>query len=201
MKSSYRRYIFPTYKNKIGNFRFEKAKLLADITTPDTPPFAAANPFSKRLHKKNRSISPDNPNPRDFYIPPNYNLNPKKIKSYLDGVVIGQEDLKRTLSVALFNHYQRLEINKKKDCDCFIEKSNILIHGPSGSGKTLAAKTIAKLLNVPFTMNDATSFTQSGYVGDDVESCISRLLQACDYDVEQAERGIVFIGKSSYSLY
>ena len=121
-----------------------------------------------------------------------FNMNPRKIKKYLDEYVIGQEELKVTLSVALYNHYQRIEINKSQDV-IRLDKSNILLFGPSGSGKTLTAKTIANLLNVPFTMNDATSFTQAGYVGDDVESCISRLLISCDYNVEQAERGIVFI--------
>ena len=115
---------------------------------------------------------------------------PKEIKEYLDQYVIGQEDAKKYLSVAVYNHYKRLAQNKD---DVDIEKSNIIIVGPTGTGKTLLAKTIAKLLKVPFAIVDATVLTEAGYVGEDIESLLVRLLQACDYNVQEAERGIVFI--------
>lgn len=117
---------------------------------------------------------------------------PKKIKEYLDQYVIGQDQAKMYLAVAVYNHYKRLRQNKTDD-DVDIEKSNIIMVGPTGTGKTLIAKTIAKLLDVPFTIVDATVLTQAGYVGEDIESLLTRLLQAADYDVEKAERGIVFI--------
>ncbi|MDE6199224.1 MAG: ATP-dependent Clp protease ATP-binding subunit ClpX [Muribaculaceae bacterium] len=116
---------------------------------------------------------------------------PKEIKEFLDKYVIGQEDAKKYLSVAVYNHYKRL--NQPTDDDVDIEKSNIIMVGPTGTGKTLLAKTIAKMLDVPFTIVDATVLTQAGYVGEDIESLLTRLLQAADYDVEKAERGIVFI--------
>lgn len=121
---------------------------------------------------------------------------PKKIKEYLDQYIIGQDDAKRYMSVAVYNHYKRLtqhDITNKEFADVEIEKSNIIMVGSTGTGKTLLARTIAKLLNVPFTIVDATVFTEAGYVGEDVESILSRLLQVADYDVEKAERGIVFI--------
>ena len=117
---------------------------------------------------------------------------PKDIKAYLDQYVIGQDEAKRYLSVAVYNHYKRL--NQSEDNDGVeIEKSNIIMAGSTGTGKTLLARTIAKLLNVPFTIVDATVFTEAGYVGEDVESILTRLLQVADYNVEEAERGIVFI--------
>ena len=128
---------------------------------------------------------------------PKYNgklLKPKEIHAFLDQYVIGQDRAKKLLSVAVYNHYKRLQDNQtRKADDVELEKSNILMVGPTGTGKTLMARTIAKLLDVPFTIVDATVLTEAGYVGEDVESILSRLLQESDYDVEQAERGIVFI--------
>ena len=116
---------------------------------------------------------------------------PDEIKAYLDQFVIGQDTAKRYLSVAVYNHYKRL--NQKRDDDIEIEKSNIIIVGPTGTGKTLMAKTIARMLKVPFAIVDATVLTEAGYVGEDIESLLTRLLAACDYNVAEAERGIVFI--------
>ncbi len=116
---------------------------------------------------------------------------PKVIKDHLDKYVIGQDEAKRYLSVAVYNHYKRLAQNPDDDVD--IEKSNIIIVGPTGTGKTLLAKTIARFLDVPFTIVDATVLTEAGYVGEDIESLLTRLLQVADYDVKKAERGIVFI--------
>ncbi len=117
---------------------------------------------------------------------------PKEIKEYLDQYVIGQDDAKRYLAVSVYNHYKRLA-QKATDDGVEIEKSNIIMVGSTGTGKTLLARTIAKLLHVPFTIVDATVFTEAGYVGEDVESILSRLLQVADYDVDAAQRGIVFI--------
>ena len=117
---------------------------------------------------------------------------PKEIKEYLDQYVIGQDDAKRYLSVAVYNHYKRLQ-QPVDDDGVEIEKSNIIMVGSTGTGKTLLARTIAKLLDVPFTIVDATVFTEAGYVGEDVESILTRLLQVADYNVESAQRGIVFI--------
>jgi len=117
---------------------------------------------------------------------------PREIKEFLDGYVIGQDDAKRNLSVAVYNHYKRL-IQPESGDDVEIEKSNIIMVGRTGTGKTLLAKSIARMLQVPFAIVDATVLTEAGYVGEDIESILTRLLQACDYDVKKAERGIVFI--------
>ena len=124
-----------------------------------------------------------------------FKLNVKKpveVKRFLDEYIIGQDEAKRVLAVAVYNHYKRLQ-QKPADNDIEIEKSNIVMVGETGTGKTLLAKTIAKLLNVPFAIVDATVFTEAGYVGEDVESILTRLLQVCNYDVTAAERGIVYI--------
>ena len=126
--------------------------------------------------------------------PSNYKLSVKKpmeLKKFLDEYVIGQDDAKKVLAVAVYNHYKRM--NQKIESDVEIEKSNIIMVGETGTGKTLLAKTIARVLNVPFAIVDATVFTEAGYVGEDVESILSRLLQVCNYDVTAAERGIVYI--------
>ena len=136
------------------------------------------------LDKMYKTESPD----IDFKTLP----KPSEIKENLDEYVIGQDDAKKYLSVAVYNHYKRL-VQEKTDDDVEIEKSNIIIVGPTGTGKTLLAKTIAKLLKVPFAIVDATVLTEAGYVGEDIESLLVRLLQACDYNLKEAERGIVFI--------
>lgn len=118
---------------------------------------------------------------------------PKEIKAFIDQYVIGQDQTKRSMAVAVYNHYKRLLQTKDDDNEVEIQKSNIVLVGETGTGKTLIAQTIAKMLNVPFSIVDATVLTQAGYVGEDVESILSRLLQAADYDVVKAEKGIVFI--------
>ena len=140
--------------------------------------------IDQELMVKNESSSPSQ-----------FKLNVKKpieVKKFLDEYVIGQDDAKRVLAVAVYNHYKRLQ-QKPTDNEIEIEKSNIVMVGETGTGKTLLAKTIAKLLNVPFAIVDATVFTEAGYVGEDVESILTRLLQVCNYDVPAAERGIVYI--------
>lgn len=130
---------------------------------------------------------------KSSFVPDFKNLpKPEEIKAYLDQYVIGQDDAKKTLAVAVYNHYKRLGQNTGDD-DVEIEKSNIIMVGNTGTGKTLLARTIAHLIKVPFTIVDATVFTEAGYVGEDVESILSRLLQVADYDVAKAECGIVFI--------
>jgi ATP-dependent Clp protease ATP-binding subunit ClpX len=117
---------------------------------------------------------------------------PREVNQHLDEYVIGQDHAKKILSVAVYNHYKRLEVNNRRN-DVEIAKSNVLLIGPTGSGKTLLAETLARSLNVPFTMADATTLTEAGYVGEDVENIIQKLLQKCDYDVEKAQTGIVYI--------
>ncbi len=118
-------------------------------------------------------------------------LKPKEIKAFLDEYVIGQETAKKVLSVAVYNHYKR--ITSRKDMDVDVQKSNILMLGPTGSGKTYLAQTLAKVLNVPFAIADATALTEAGYVGEDVENILLKLIQAADYDIAKAEYGIIYI--------
>ncbi|MBQ1509595.1 MAG: ATP-dependent Clp protease ATP-binding subunit ClpX [Selenomonadaceae bacterium] len=118
---------------------------------------------------------------------------PKDIRAILDQYVIGQDDAKKTLSVAVYNHYKRINMGTAKTDDVELQKSNILMIGPTGSGKTLLAQTLARILNVPFAIADATSLTEAGYVGEDVENILLKIIQAADYDVEKAERGIIYI--------
>ncbi len=120
-------------------------------------------------------------------------LKPKELKQHLDEYVIGQDYAKRVLSVAVHNHYKRIESQPSAEDDVELQKSNIILIGPTGSGKTLVAQTLARILNVPFTIADATTLTEAGYVGDDVENILVNLLQAADHDMEQAERGIIYI--------
>ncbi len=134
----------------------------------------------------NSNLSSDKQDSSDNHI-----LSPMEMKAKLDQYIIGQDEAKKYLSVAVYNHYKRLQQPKEDDVE--IEKSNILLIGRTGTGKTLLAKTIARMLNVPFAIVDATVFTEAGYVGEDVESILSRLLQVCDYNVSAAERGIVYI--------
>lgn len=129
-------------------------------------------------------------------ITDNFAINlysPKEIKTHLDKYVIGQDEAKTILSVAIYNHYKRLCLNNTSSLDIKLDKSNIILSGPTGSGKTFLIKTISKLLGVPYYIADATSLTQAGYVGDDVESIITGLLRACDYDLDKAKCGIIFI--------
>ena len=132
-------------------------------------------------------------NNSDFSFDLDFDLSkPKDIKAYLDQYVVGQEDAKKTLSVAVYNHYKRITSNEE-DSEVELQKSNILMLGPTGSGKTLLAQTLAKKLNVPFAIADATSLTEAGYVGEDVENIILKLVQAADYDIEAAEYGIIYV--------
>lgn len=132
----------------------------------------------------------------DKKTPTNYEfkiLKPKEIKQKLDEYIIGQENAKKTISVAVYNHYKRIRSKQKETQQVEFSKSNVLLFGPTGSGKTLIAKTLASILDVPFTIADATTLTEAGYVGEDVENIILRLLQAADYDVAKAEQGIIYI--------
>ncbi len=149
----------------------------------------AVDIIEEELYGNNKKPNTPPPPPSDLVLPDS--ITPKEIKDHLDQYVIGQEDAKKTLSVAVYNHYKRLRQHHQDDIE--IEKSNVLFVGETGTGKTLMAKTIAKFLNVPFAIVDATVFTEAGYVGEDVESILSRLLQVCDFNVAAAEKGIVYI--------
>ena len=118
---------------------------------------------------------------------------PQEIKEYLDGYVVGQDEAKKSLAVAVYNHYKRINSNDTSKDEVELQKSNILLLGPTGSGKTFLAQTLAKFLNVPFAIADATTLTEAGYVGEDVENILLRLIQNADYDIEKAEKGIIYI--------
>jgi len=147
----------------------------------------------KCITQANQILSEEKKNNNDNAGAPNFNLvKPVEMKKFLDEFVIGQDEAKRVLSVAVYNHYKRL-MQKASDDDVNIEKSNIVMVGETGTGKTYLARTLAKILQVPFCIADATVLTEAGYVGEDVESILTRLLQSADYEVEAAERGIVYI--------
>ncbi|MBQ7682260.1 MAG: AAA family ATPase, partial [Oscillibacter sp.] len=131
------------------------------------------------------------PDPPSVHDMPEKLPVPKEIKAYLDQYIIGQEEAKIVLSVAVYNHYKRIFFGGGDDVE--LQKSNILLLGPTGSGKTLFAQTLARLLEVPFAIADATTLTEAGYVGDDVENILTRLLQAADFDIERAQRGIIYV--------
>ena len=139
-------------------------------------------------HIHNHQISKNNGLEADGKL-----LTPVEIKNKLDEYVVGQDEAKKGLAVAVYNHYKRILSKKDINDEVELQKSNVLLIGPTGSGKTLLAQTLAKILKVPFAIADATTLTEAGYVGDDVENVLVRLIQACDYDVESAEKGIIYI--------
>ncbi len=147
----------------------------------------------KCVTQANQILSEEKKSKNDAGFAPNFKLiKPQEIKKFLDEYVIGQDEAKKVMSVAVYNHYKRL-MQRKLDTDVTIEKSNIIMVGETGTGKTYLARTLAKILQVPFCIADATVLTEAGYVGEDVESILTRLLQAADYNIEAAERGIVYI--------
>lgn len=147
----------------------------------------------KCVTQANQILSEEKKSKNDAGFAPNFKLiKPREIKKFLDEYVIGQDEAKKVMSVAVYNHYKRL-MQRKLDTDVTIEKSNIIMVGETGTGKTYLARTLAKILQVPFCIADATVLTEAGYVGEDVESILTRLLQAADYNIEAAERGIVYI--------
>ena len=146
--------------------------------------------FSPTLLPEERSVFESH---NDFLRGSQRMLVPSKIKTALDAHVIGQERAKKILAVAVYNHFKRIQYTDAKHDEVELEKSNILLIGPTGTGKTLLAQTLAKILSVPFAIADATTLTESGYVGDDVESVLVTMLQNAEYDLERAERGIVYI--------
>lgn len=147
----------------------------------------------KCVTQANQILSEEKKSKTDAGFSPNFKLiKPKEIKKFLDEYVIGQDEAKKVMSVAVYNHYKRL-MQRKLDSDVTIEKSNIIMVGETGTGKTYLARTLAKILQVPFCIADATVLTEAGYVGEDVESILTRLLQSADYNIEAAERGIVYI--------
>ena len=133
----------------------------------------------------------------ELTAPPSFDIDnlpkPREIYDVLQEYVVGQEQAKRTLSVAVYNHYKRVQMMQQEDADIELQKSNILLLGPTGCGKTLLAQTLARILNVPFAIADATALTEAGYVGEDVENILLKLIQAADYDVKKAETGIIYI--------
>jgi len=141
----------------------------------------------------NDIVLEDQPSQKDDLAEETTNLKPKEIKEKLDEYVVGQENAKRALAVAVHNHYKRINSSQAEDGEVELQKSNILLIGPTGSGKTLMAQTLARILNVPFAMADATTLTEAGYVGEDVENILVNILQAADQDLEKASRGIIYI--------
>ena len=155
------------------------------MTSADCKCIILFNNFKRYFIKSSRGVVSVNELPK-----------PKEIKNILDEYVIGQEEAKKTLAVAVYNHYKRINYelnNPAKDKEVELQKSNILMLGPTGSGKTLLAQTLAKILQVPFAIADATALTEAGYVGEDVENILLKLIQNADFDIERAQRGIIYI--------
>lgn len=153
------------------------------VESGDIKPSRSAKPSAKSTSKQNS----------DFLRDADDLMTPEEIKSFLDEYIVGQEEAKKILSISVYNHYKRIFLNSTETDEVELQKSNVLLLGPTGVGKTMLAQTLAKLLNVPFAIADATTLTQAGYVGEDVENVLLRLVQAADYDIEAAERGIIYI--------